>query len=78
VVGKARGPGGTLDLAVVRYRRGGRLNLAFSGDGKAFFNPFGEDDAAKDVMVHEGKIIVVGDAMRHLVPGMIVLRIRLS
>jgi uncharacterized delta-60 repeat protein len=78
VVGKARGPGGTLDLAVVRYRGGGRLNLAFSGDGKAFFNPFGEDDAARDVVVHEGKIIVVGDAMRHLVPGMIVLRIRLS
>lgn len=78
VVGKARGASGTDDLAVVRYRTDGGLNLAFSGNGKALFNPFGEDDAARDILVNEGKIIVVGDAMQNLVPRMIVLRIRMS
>jgi uncharacterized delta-60 repeat protein len=76
--GKARGSSGTDDLAVVRYRADGGLNLSFSGNGKALFDPYGEDDAARDVVVHDGRIIVVGDAMRHLVPRMIVLRIRMS
>lgn len=78
VAGKARGPSGTDDLAVVRYRTDGGLNLSFSGNGKALFNPFGEDDAARDIVVHDGKIIVVGDAMRNLIPRMIVLRIRMG
>jgi uncharacterized delta-60 repeat protein len=76
VVGKAKGPSGTDDLAVLRYRTNGRLDLTFSGDGKALFNPFGEDDAARDVVVHDGRIIVVGEAMENLVPRMVVLRIR--
>lgn len=75
VAGRARGPSGTEDLAVVRYHTDGGLNLAFSGNGKALFNPFGEDDEAYDVVVHEGKIVVVGDAMHNLVPRMIVLRL---
>ena len=78
VVGKARGPSGTDDLAVLRYRTDGGLNRSFSGNGKALFNPFGEDDAAMDIVVHNGKIIVVGNAMQHLVPRMIVLRIRMA
>lgn len=78
VVGKARGPSGTDDLAVVRYRTDGGLNRSFSGKGRALFNPFGENDAARDIVVHNGRIIVVGDAMQHLVPRMIVLRIRMA
>jgi uncharacterized delta-60 repeat protein len=78
VVGRARGPSGTDDLAVVRYRTDGRLDLSFSGDGKALFNPFREDDDATDVVVHEGKIVVVGETMQNLVPRMVVLRIRAS
>ena len=74
VAGKARGPSGTDDLAVVRYRTDGGLNRSFSGNGRALFNPFGEDDAARDIVVHDGRIIVVGDAMQHLVPRMVVLR----
>ena len=78
VAGKARGPSGTDDLAVVRYRTDGGLNRSFSGNGKALFNPFGGDDAARDIVVHDGRIIVVGDAMQHLVPRMVVLRLRMS
>lgn len=76
VAGRARGPNGTDDLAVVRYRTDGRLNLLFSGDGKALFNPFGEDDDATDVVVHAGKIVVVGETMQNLVPRMVVIRIK--
>jgi uncharacterized delta-60 repeat protein len=76
VVGRARGPSGTDDLAIVRYRTDGGLNLSFSGDGKALFNPFGKDDEATDVIVHDGKIIVVGESMQNLVPRMVVLRLR--
>jgi len=75
-VGRARGPSGTDDLAVVRYRTDGGLNRSFSGDGKALFNPFGEDDEATDMIVHDGRIIVVGLTMQNLVPRMVVLRIR--
>jgi uncharacterized delta-60 repeat protein len=78
VVGRARGPSGTDDLAVVRYRSDGGLNLSFSGNGKALFNPFGEDDTARDVVIHEGRIIVVGDATQNLVQRMTVLRIRMD
>jgi uncharacterized delta-60 repeat protein len=78
VVGKARGLSGTDDLAVLRYRTDGGLNRSFSGNGRALFNPFGGDDAAMDIVVHDGKIIVVGIAMQHLVPRMIVLRIRMA
>jgi len=78
VVGRARGRSGTDDLAIVRYRSDGRLNLSFSGNGRALFNPFGEDDAARDVVVHDGKIIVVGDTMKNLVPRMAVLRLRMN
>ena len=76
LVGRARGPGGTDDLAIVRYRADGGINRSFSGDGKALFNPFGEDDEAMDVVVHDGKIIVVGTSMQNLVPRMVVLRLR--
>ena len=78
VVGRARGPGGTDDLAIVRYGTGGRLDRSFSGNGKAVFNPFGEDDDATDVVVHQGRIIVVGETMKNLVPRMVVLRIRIA
>ncbi len=78
VAGRARGPSGTDDLAVVRYRTDGGLNRSFSGNGRALFNPFGGDDAARDIVVHDGRIIVVGDAMQHLVPRMVVLRLRMS
>jgi len=78
VAGNARGPGGTDDLAVVRYRPDGHLHLAFSGNGKALFDPFGEDDVAQDIVVHDGRIIVVGESMRHLVPRMVVLRILMT
>jgi uncharacterized delta-60 repeat protein len=78
VVGRARGPSGTDDLAVVRYRADGRLNRIFSGDGKALFNPFGEDDDATDVVVHDGRIVVVGEAMQNLLPRMVVLRILMN
>jgi uncharacterized delta-60 repeat protein len=37
--GKARGSSGTDDLAVVRYRADGGLNLSFSGNGKACSTP---------------------------------------
>jgi uncharacterized delta-60 repeat protein len=75
VVGRARGPSGTDDLAIVRYRTDGGLNRSFSGDGKALFNPFGEDDGAMDVIAHAGKIVVVGESMQNLVPRMVVLRL---
>jgi hypothetical protein len=78
VVGRARGSGGTDDLAVVRYGTAGGLDGSFSGNGKALFNPYREDDAARDVLVHDGKIIVVGDSMQNLVPRMVVLRIRMT
>ena len=78
VAGRARGPSGTDDLTVVRYRTDGGLNRSFSGNGRALFNPFGGDDAARDIVVHDGRIIVVGDAMQHLVPRMVVLRLRMS
>jgi uncharacterized delta-60 repeat protein len=75
VVGRARGVSATNDLAVVRYRDNGSLNLAFSGDGKALFNPFGGNDVANDVVVHEGTIVVVGEATQKLSPRMVVLRL---
>ena len=78
VVGRARGPSGTDDLAVVRYGPGGGLDGSFSGNGKALFNPYREDDAARDVLIHDGKILVVGDSMQNLVPRMVVLRIRMA
>ena len=78
VVGRARGPSGTDDLAIVRYRADGGLNRIFSGDGKALFNPFGEDDDATDVVVHDGRILVVGMTMQNLVPRMVVLRLQMN
>ncbi|HEX5936454.1 MAG TPA: hypothetical protein VFZ75_02000 [Actinomycetota bacterium] len=75
VAGRARGPSGTDDLAIVRYRGGGTLSLAFSGDGKALFNPFGGNDVANDVLVHAGRVLVVGEATRRLTPRMVVLRL---
>jgi uncharacterized delta-60 repeat protein len=78
VAGRARGPSGTDDLAIVRYHPGGALDLSFSGNAKAMFNPFGGNDLANDVHVHRGKIIVVGSAARRLTPKMVVLRLRTS
>ena len=78
VVGRARGPSGTDDLAVVRYGTGGGLDGSFSGNGKALFNPYREDDAARDVLVHESKILIVGDSIQNLVPRMVVLRLRMT
>ena len=75
VAGRARGPSGTDDLAVVRYRADGALNLVFSGNGKALFNPFGGSDGANDVLVHDGTIVVVGEATQKLSPRMVVLRL---
>ena len=78
VAGRARGPSGTDDLAIVRYLPGGALDTAFSGNGKALFNPFGGNDVANDVHVHEGTILVVGSATQRITPKMIVLRLRAS
>ena len=76
VAGRARGPSGTNDLAVVRYRDNGALNLAFSGNGKALFNPFGGNDVANDVLVRDRAILVVGEATQKLAPRMVALRLR--
>ena len=75
VAGRVHGPGGTDDLGVVRYNSGGTLNQAFSGDGKALFNPFGGNDVANDVLVHGGTIVVVGEATQKLTPRMVVVRL---
>jgi uncharacterized delta-60 repeat protein len=75
VAGSAHGPGGTDDLTVVRYLPGGRIDGSFSGDGRAFFNPFGENDVARDVLVHAGRIVVVGESMAGGVQRMTILRI---
>jgi uncharacterized delta-60 repeat protein len=75
VAGSAHGPGGTDDLALVRYLPGGRIDGSFSGDGRAFFDPFGENDAARDVLVHAGRIVVVGESMAGGVQRMTILRV---
>jgi uncharacterized delta-60 repeat protein len=76
--GTARGPGGTDDLALVRYRASGALDRVFSGDGRASFDAFGESDVARDVLVHAGKILVVGESMAKGVQRMTILRLRTS
>ena len=78
VAGRAHGPSGTDDLAIVRYHPGGALDLTFSGNGKAMFNPFGGNDVANDVDVHRGTILVVGSATQRLTPKMAVLRLHAS
>jgi uncharacterized delta-60 repeat protein len=75
VAGRAHGPGGSDDLGVVRYRADGHLDLTFSGNGKALFDPYGGMDAAQDVLVRGGRIHVVGVATRGLVQRMIVYRL---
>ena len=75
VAGSAQGPSGTDDLALVRYLPGGRIDGSFSGDGRAFFNPFGENDAARDVLVHAGRIVVVGESMAGGLQRMTILRV---
>jgi uncharacterized delta-60 repeat protein len=75
VAGRARGASGTDDLAIVRYHPGGALDMSFSGNGKAMFNPFNGNDVANDVRVHAGTILVVGSATRSLTPKMTVLRL---
>ena len=78
VAGRAHGASGTDDLAIVRYLPGGALDLTFSGNGKAMFNPFGGNDVANDVLVHAGTILVAGSATHRLTPKMTVLRLRVS
>jgi hypothetical protein len=75
VAGSAGGPSSTDDLALVRYLPGGRIDGSFSGDGRAFFNPFGENDAVRDVLVHAGRIVVVGESMAGGVQRMTILRV---
>jgi uncharacterized delta-60 repeat protein len=74
-VGRIRGPGDTDDLAVVRYLWGGGVNREFSGDGKALFDPSGEDDGLLDVVVRSGKIVAVGETMVNGVERMVVIRL---
>jgi uncharacterized delta-60 repeat protein len=75
VVGRVHGPGGSDDLAVVRYKADGHLDLSFSGNGKALFDPYGGMDAAQDVLVRAGRILVAGVATRGIVQRMIVYRL---
>jgi uncharacterized delta-60 repeat protein len=75
VAGRVHGPGGSDDLAVVRYLPDGRLDFSFSGNGKALFDPYGGNDGAQDVLVRAGKILLVGEASRGLVQRMIVYRL---
>ena len=76
VAGSAHGPSGTDDLTLVRYLPGGTLDGAFSGDGRAFFNPFGENDAARDLVVQAGRIVVVGESLAGGVQRMTILRVQ--
>ena len=78
VVGRARGPSGTDDLAVVRYGTAAASTGRSRGTGRRSSTPTVEDDAARDVLVHDGKVLVVGDSMQNLVPRMVVLRIRMA
>lgn len=75
VAGRARGASGTDDMAIVRYLPGGRLDVTFSGNGKAMFSPFGGNDVANDVLVHRGSILVVGSATQNITSKMTVLRL---
>jgi uncharacterized delta-60 repeat protein len=75
VAGRVHGPGGSDDLAVVRYLPDGRLDFSFSGNGKALFDPYGGNDGARDVLIRAGKILLVGEATRGLVQRMIVYRL---
>ena len=75
VAGRVHGPSGTDDIGVVRYLPSGKLDFSFSGNGKAFFNPYGGNDGAQDVLVRAGKILVVGEATKGLVQRMIVYRL---
>ena len=75
VAGRVHGPGGSDDLAVVRYLPDGRLDFSFSGNGKALFDPYGGNDGARDVLVRAGKVLLVGEASRGLVQRMIVYRL---
>ncbi|HZN43601.1 MAG TPA: hypothetical protein VFC08_07720, partial [Actinomycetota bacterium] len=73
--GRVHRRGGTDDLGVVRYLPDGRLDFSFSGNGRALFDPYGGNDAAHDVLVHAGRILLVGEATRGLVQRMIVYRL---
>jgi len=75
VAGRVHRRGGTDDLGVVRYLPDGRLDFSFSGNGRALFDPYGGNDAAHDVLVHAGRIFLVGEATRGLVQRMIVYRL---
>jgi uncharacterized delta-60 repeat protein len=75
VAGRVHGPGGSDDLGVVRYKADGHLDLTFSGNGKALFDPYDGNDTARDVLVRGGRIFLVGEATKGLVQRMIVYRL---
>ena len=52
------------------------LIAAFSGNGKALFDPFGEDDTLRAVVIHDGSILAVGESMQGGVPRMVVIRVK--
>jgi uncharacterized delta-60 repeat protein len=65
VVGQAGRAGGkgSFDFGMARYRRGGRLDNNFSGDGLVRTNFRGEEDWAQSVAIQaNGKIVVGGYA----------------
>ena len=63
------------DFCVIRYGPGGRIDLSFGGQGKAFTDFFGGQDTARGVALQtNGKIVVAGEAERHGVHLMAVAR----
>jgi uncharacterized delta-60 repeat protein len=56
----------TDDIAVALYRRNGRLDPSFDGDGRLLLD-LGSFDDARDVAIRDdGKIVIVGDDGGHL------------
>ncbi len=63
VAGRASREGTADNFGVFRYQAGGKLDKAWSGNGKTFTDFGSGNDTARDLTIQEnGKIVVVGDA----------------
>jgi len=63
VAGRASREGTADNFGVFRYQAGGKLDMAWSGNGKTFTDFGSGNDTARDITIQaNGKIVVVGDA----------------
>ncbi len=59
-LGSCAGPGNCSDIALVRYKRSGRLDRSFGSSGKVLTDISVSDEAAAVAVQKDGKIVAVG------------------